>query len=530
MPVTERRIILSLSELEIQGNSSGTICVKWSPKEAGCWRDVLQLTDNRRIKYDIIIATIAKSNKKKNIKTRKPTKISPPLSNSSNFSISTVNKQQMSLKNQTINQSLIGNLDVQIKQCIPKYKNISNKENIYEEKNETKTYILQKEDNRINKTHHYEHDKSNINNNLFEQSINMWSDGSVLPQVLLSSNVPQEIRRATYVKEKRPCSNNLHECNKEVTENTACTEKAQVEFSMLLDKFTFTSTKLMSSSPHLTKRESIDSTSSQSTDKHKTFNISDQFFDTFAISDTKIPTNTPSVLQLTDLHNSSLIELRKEHGCSLITNMKDLRASSPIQSQHNDILKDPTEYLKHSTMNVNHSAQTNDCEYFSFEVIPENIERVKETGDMYIEISPPKKHLLSKSMFSSKLVKNTRTGKITKNKILCEERNMKKLHLNDISELTSKKIIFFLVISIFNFYITITEKTPRKIPAIKVNKLSLSTLRKTKWHIPSSSRESSFRIQNKEESFIYEAFELDPFAPSVTEDPFLKKLVVLYNL
>jgi len=93
-----------------------------------------------------------------------------------------------------------------------------------------------------------------------------------------------------------------------------------------------------------------------------------------------------------------------------------------------------------------------------------------------------------------------------------------------------KKIIFFLIISIFNFYIMIIEKTPRKIPAIKVNKLSLSTLRKTKWHIPSSSRECSFRIQNKEESFIYEAFELDPFAPSVTEDPFLKKLVVLYNL
>jgi len=445
MPVAERQIMLSLSELEIPGNDSSIICIKWSPKEAGCWRDVLQFTDNRRIKYDIIIATIAKANKKKNIKTRKPTKVSPPLSNSSNFSMSMVNKQQMSLKSRTTNQSFISNLDIQIKQSIPNYKNISNKENIYEEKNKTKIYMqkqLQKEDNRINETHHYQGDKSNINNNLFE-SINMWSDGSVLPQVPLSSNVPQEIRRATYIKEKRPCNNDLQKCNKEVAEDTACiTEKAQVEFSMLLDKFTFTSTNLISSSPQFTKRESIDSMSSQSVDKHRTFNISDQFFDTFPISDTKIPINTSSELQLTSLHNSSLIELKKENGCSLITDMKDLRASSPIQ--HDDILKDSTEYLKYSTMNINHSTQTNDCEYFSFEVIPENIGRTKETGDMYIEISPPKKHLSSKSMFSSKFVKNMRIGKITKNKTLCEEKNMKKLHLNDISECTSKKNYIFL--------------------------------------------------------------------------------------
>lgn len=81
---------------------------------------------------------------------------------------------------------------------------------------------------------------------------------------------------------------------------------------------------------------------------------------------------------------------------------------------------------------------------------------------------------------------------------------------------------------IFNLHVMIAEKTPKKIPAIKVNKLSLSALRKAKWHVPSS-RESSFKLQNKEESFIYNTFKLDPFAPCTTEDPFLKKLVKLYT-
>lgn len=72
----------------------------------------------------------------------------------------------------------------------------------------------------------------------------------------------------------------------------------------------------------------------------------------------------------------------------------------------------------------------------------------------------------------------------------------------------------------------ITERNTKNVAAIKVNKLSLSGLSKTKWHTSMFIRESSFRMQN-EESFMYEAFELDPFAPSTTEDPFLKKLVKL---
>lgn len=87
-------------------------------------------------------------------------------------------------------------------------------------------------------------------------------------------------------------------------------------------------------------------------------------------------------------------------------------------------------------------------------------------------------------------------------------------------------------ICIFNninsdLYVIIVEKNTKNVPAIKINKLSLSTLRNTKWHNPSSIIDSSFRMQNKEEYFIYETCELDPFAPSTTQDPFLKKLAKL---
>lgn len=75
----------------------------------------------------------------------------------------------------------------------------------------------------------------------------------------------------------------------------------------------------------------------------------------------------------------------------------------------------------------------------------------------------------------------------------------------------------------------ITERNTKNVPAIKINKLSLTTLHNTKWCNSSSIRNSSLRMRNKEEYFIYETCELDPFAPSTTEDPFLKKLAEFYN-
>lgn len=432
-----------MSELEIQGHSNGTLCIKWSPKEAGCWRDVLQLTDNRRIKYDIIIATTAKNDKKSNKTKRLKSGV---LSNTSSLSTLTVSKQSHrnnTLEVPTVSQSLssssTNNFDTQINQYKLEYESDLTKENILNINNETKSYASQTKDYRVGRMHHNRCDQENI---LCEQNINVWSDSSVLPQVLLPSNVPQDIRRATYIKETKPCNHLLYENHEEVHENMKCNkDKTQSDFSILLNKFTFTSTNVISSSP--TRRESTESTTSHIIDKHKTFNISRQIFETSAIYDTKTTVNAAPVLQPTSLYNLSPIKPDK---CSFMTGIEDLISSSPIQFQHH-IPKDPNEYIKHFIVDINPNIQTTNCEYFSFEVIPRNVAAAKKTGDIYIEISPPKKHFCSKMVSK---VNNARIGRVRKNNTLCDGRNRKKLQLNVsvASELCFYKRIVFLIISI----------------------------------------------------------------------------------
>ncbi|KAJ8681161.1 hypothetical protein QAD02_016948 [Eretmocerus hayati] len=51
----ERCVSLSSNEWVIQPNSSVTLDISWDPKESGSWRDTLQLSDSRRLKYDIFL-------------------------------------------------------------------------------------------------------------------------------------------------------------------------------------------------------------------------------------------------------------------------------------------------------------------------------------------------------------------------------------------------------------------------------------------------------------------------------------------
>lgn len=415
----ERRIDLSLNELEIQGNSNGTIHIKWSPKEAGCWRDVLQLTDNRRIKYDIIIATTAKDDKKGN-KTRR--RLKPVRSNSSNLTTSTNRHRQDNILKVPVSQKAIGrflvnDFDAQVKQCKSKYQSDLNKENILNKNNEAKTCALRAKNDKINETYN-----EKLENVLCEQNITVWNDGSVLPQVLLPSNEPQDIRRVTYIKEKKPC-NNIQCDNEEICVDTEYDkDKAQSDFSILLNKFTFTSADVISNSPRPMRRVSTESTTSQIVDKHKTFDISrSQFFETSAIYDMKTPANAAPVLQPAGLHNLSPI---KPDECSLMNDIKNLISSSPIQFPY-QIPKDSNHFM----VDINPNIQTTDCEYFSFEVIPRNMETTKKIGDMYIEISPPRKHFHSTILSMSKL-SSMKTGRVTKNNTLCDGGNRKKLQLS----------------------------------------------------------------------------------------------------
>ncbi|XP_011883068.1 PREDICTED: protein abnormal spindle [Vollenhovia emeryi] len=497
LPSAERRIALSVSELEIEGNSNGTIQISWSPKEAGCWRDILQLTDSKRIKYDIVIATTARDDKKGNkVKRRAKPTLS---SNSVSFPASTASRQfhRNGALKVPAGRSLTKTFDARVEQSKSKYDRDLDKENIFDRNNEAKPCdcASRPKDSRVNGMYSAHDKRESI---LWEQGTNVWNDGSVLPQVLLPTNGPQDIRRATYVKESGPRGGQLYEHSGQVDKSTdRDKDKAQSDFSILLNKFTFTG--VISSSPEPTRKESTESTTLQIVDKHRTFNVShSQFFETsgFETYDTKAATAS----QPAGVYNLSPI---KPDGCHLVDDIKDL-ILSPIQLRHHVTPKDPTKYARHLRLDVNPSIQTTSCEYYSFEVIPRTGEAAQKTGEMYIEISPPKKHFHSKvvSMSVSKL--NTpKTGRVTKNSALCGSGNRKKLQLSE----------------------SAAKGNTRNVAAIKLNALSLSTLRDTKWHNPSSVRDPSLRIRNKEEYFIYETCGLDPFAPSTTEDPFLKNLV-----
>lgn len=475
------------------------IYIKWTPKEAGCWRDVLQLTDSRRVKYDIHVATTARNVKKGNKPQKKATK--PLSSGSSNDAASIDNKraqQNNEMQIPILNQPpLITHFEA--KQSRSKYEIASNKENICSANSETKTGALHGKNDGVN--HHF----VKMENVLHEQNANVWNDGSILPQVLLPSNGLQDSRRVTYVKERRHYGSVLYEHNEEEENETeilevATSDKPQSDFSMLLDKFTLASVNETPNPPPPSKQESMES-SSQSGDKHRTFNISPGR--SFVVSPSCNKTIHNNVLsQSVGVHNLSPI---KFDGRSLVNDIRDIISSSPITHLY-DASRDFREQSRRfATDTTDRGVQTTPKDYFVFEIIPEK----RKAEDMYIEISPPKKsHLLSKTV-SASVTKLNNPGRVVKNKSACEGRNMKILCINATPRRKHKELRL--------------NNTPgrRNTPAIKLTKLSLNALSQTKWH--SSSFRESTRIERADESFIYEKFDLDLFAPSTTEDPFLKK-------
>lgn len=81
-PPQERNVEISFTSAVIEANASATLEIIWSPKESGSWRDVLQLTDSRRVKYDIPLVMQASDPRKKNLKSRP--KVRKPLISTSN--------------------------------------------------------------------------------------------------------------------------------------------------------------------------------------------------------------------------------------------------------------------------------------------------------------------------------------------------------------------------------------------------------------------------------------------------------------
>ncbi|KAF7997710.1 hypothetical protein HCN44_008883 [Aphidius gifuensis] len=93
LPPDERKILLNPWTVSIPSESQAELTISWTPKEAGSWRDTLQLIDSRRIKHDIAIITTATQAKK--IQTKTKTRILAP-TNDNNIQ-QTFNNNQQSL-------------------------------------------------------------------------------------------------------------------------------------------------------------------------------------------------------------------------------------------------------------------------------------------------------------------------------------------------------------------------------------------------------------------------------------------------
>lgn len=399
---------MNTDKLEIPGQSSSTISIKWSPIETGCWRDILQLTDNRKIKYDIAIVTTAKINK---IKIQK--KPSKKISKLSVASLSTINKQDVSSIPNNIGQFLHTNINKQTRGNEAKREISLNKENIL---SKCKVKISQEDDRSVRHHHHTHHEPMNI---LSEQYSSVWNDGNVLPQVFLASNMPQEIRRATYVKEKKHCNGTtaIYECN-EVTEDIACTGgRSEENFSMLINKMKFTTTNIMAS-PEPLKKESMEfmtlpNVGGARYEKNKTYAVDHRTFEVSAIS----------VPEISSIVLSPVTRPLEYHESSFKDDANNLIASSPILQQSYNNVPSTAERSGCFADSIDCSRRI-DCEFFNCMTVPGDIETAKKE-DIYIEISPPRKY---QSKPCSPLF-NTKTGRIMKERSLYNGKSAKGFQL-----------------------------------------------------------------------------------------------------
>ncbi|XP_015522413.1 protein abnormal spindle isoform X1 [Neodiprion lecontei] len=63
-PPSERSVVLSLSKLRVEAGQDVELIISWTAREHGTFRDIIQLTDSRRIKYDIALTTSTTCSKK----------------------------------------------------------------------------------------------------------------------------------------------------------------------------------------------------------------------------------------------------------------------------------------------------------------------------------------------------------------------------------------------------------------------------------------------------------------------------------
>ncbi|XP_043476721.1 abnormal spindle-like microcephaly-associated protein homolog [Leptopilina heterotoma] len=550
-PPPERNVDLSFTNAMIEANSEITLGITWSPAEAGSWREVLQLTDGRRVKYEIPLVMQAPDLRKKDQKSRRAAR--KPLIQKSNTT-----QQSYPSKNVMIHQKEDCQLKTfdknplqsRIKRTrIDSYLDEPDKENIAkvnenfneltimnEMKKQRKeflnaTAIISTDDFaltpvKFNKENTQITQISQTNNVKFSMA-KQSKEYNFSPQesfVIMEERIEMKtLRRETYVKTPKYRDMITIEEHDESTEvfddSLSPTIEEKFNFSGIIDNINFTpKDNVFELSPDCEKLSDSDSKANTT-------------FEIVEMNDEKIilppsPIRKPSTfLKPTRLANNfeALTPIQPAPKRKV-----EFASSSLLSMDCSNFAETPrrcgnTSYRDLDTSTVKDILEA-DMWVKPEHIVPVRREKRKENlNDTFeldpktvLEISPPKKCSISKSCtleisppksrFSRQLsprkriakrISPTKSGKIVKN----HETSVKKKQLSN------------------SFKTYKTYKNP--IPGVKIANLSLSGISRKKLNQSLSIlKETSVKLHDPND-FVTKFCNPDPFAATMTEDPFL---------
>ncbi|XP_015610094.1 abnormal spindle-like microcephaly-associated protein homolog isoform X2 [Cephus cinctus] len=514
-PSVERRILLDCLELHIKAENSVPLIISWTPNVVGSWRDIIQLTDNRRIKYDVAIITTCVDSRKLKVTNRNG-------SEQQTFNLPTISINQPSKRLRS--------------NSIPE---MENKENICKNSKAIYSTPISKKSTG--------HDFSVIMESSTFKFTPLGSTVNKLPEIKVTSPGDLEfstkeviitspvatkpLRRETYVTApKRPPPED--ECPEfEDSLSPKPSDQQQPGFSILINEMNFTSSSTPLGLQESSRRSSSLRGESKNTTpipggNNSTFNISVVKSsecsnlsctenETFEVSGTTSGFNLQKIRPIRLSRNFAMISpvvpvATSSRGASCAISPLHPTTNYELSSTRNESLQIPIKLSESVSAQevleadlwvkpgISHSKLGSQ----NLEVIAEEWSNVGKNKayckKKILEISPPRRASFGKQTIHKILPKNG--SKITKEKTGMDT-------LKKSSQMKS----------------SIKNSNNVSIPGVRMKRLSLADITKKKTHNTSTRNliaEVSVKLHDPNE-FLTKFCNPDPFAATTTEDPFL---------
>lgn len=510
----------------IEANNEVNLEITWSPSEAGSWREVLQLTDGRRVKYEIPLVMQCQDLRNKDSKLQR--NVRKPLISKSNttqqlYSSKNIVRQKESDKYQIQPRSKRTRIDT--------YHDEPDKENMKTKINNENESIVKKQRKEIlNATSiistdsfvltpvKFNKDKfslTNISENVkYSKTLEKKKDYNFSPQenfLLMEERIEMKtLRRETYV--KTPNRRNLLTIDEksEIFDDSLSPAEEKFDFSHLIDNINFT--PRFSVSPENSVFE-FSPNSSIEKKANRTFEIVEENdkekiilppspkrkVSTF-LKPTRLANNfdaltpiTPAPQRKVEFASSSLISMDCSNFAETprrVANIsyRDLDTSTVKEILEADMWIKPENIVpvrreKRKEI-LNDTFELTESKSFHLEISPPKA--INSKASCILEISPPKAgKFANKSMIDKiKRISPTKSGKILKKKQIC-------------------------------------NSFKNSIPGVRISNLSLAGISRKKMNQSLNVlKETSVKLHDPND-FVTKFCNPDPFAATMTEDPFL---------